>query len=375
MAEPITVAEVEAAIKLSNPKGAPGPDGLKLSHVKALGSVELACHFNLWLLAGEPLGRLRQGRTTLIPKKAVADEPGDYRPITVTSQLGKLFHKILANCLETSLPLSYRQKAFRSGDGIAANILLLQSIIRDAKKNRKPLTLSFLDVAKAFDSVSQESIKIAMNRLGVPSIVAKYIIESYCNPTTLVCGQSVKQNREVKQGDPLSPILFNAVIDKALRELDSTIGIDLGGEKFNHLAFADDVVLLAKFPESLRILAQQNEAALLKCGLHLNAKKSATMNIMIDDKHKRWISNPLPFLILGGVGVPSMSAESVYKYLGTSMSAFFKDKSIPSAFDDSLSHLRRAPLKPNQRLFILKTFFVLKFCHVLSLEQHLAGFL
>ena len=69
VAEPITVAEVESAIKLSNPKGAPGSDGHKLSHMKVLGLVGLVCHFNLWLLAGGPSSRLHQGRTTLIPRK------------------------------------------------------------------------------------------------------------------------------------------------------------------------------------------------------------------------------------------------------------------------------------------------------------------
>ena len=49
-AAPITVAEVENAIGLSKPVWAPCPGGLKLSHVKALGSLELAGHFDLRLL-------------------------------------------------------------------------------------------------------------------------------------------------------------------------------------------------------------------------------------------------------------------------------------------------------------------------------------
>ena len=45
-----------------------GPDGRKLSDVKAISADELAGHFNLWLLAGCLPVRLRHGQTVLLPK-------------------------------------------------------------------------------------------------------------------------------------------------------------------------------------------------------------------------------------------------------------------------------------------------------------------
>ena len=373
VAKPITMVEVENAIRLSKSSGAPGPDGLKLSHVRALGSKELACHFNLWLLAGGPPSRLRKGRTTLIPKKAEAKEPGDFRPITVTSSLIRLFHKILACRLEACLPISFRQKAFRSGDGIAANVFLLQSIINDRKHHLKPLAMAFVDVAKAFDSVSQQSIIIALQRVGVPSVILEYIAESYRSASTILCDKPVRLNRGVKQGDPLSPVLFNSVIDMALSELDPSIGIQIGNSKVNHMAFADDVVLLAETGDGLRALAERYEEALAKSGLRLNGRKSATLRIVIDAKKKRWVCDPLPLLTLGGVGVPGMSATSVYKYLGISAAATRKETSITTTLSDALLHLKRAPLKPQQRLYLLRTYLIPKFHHVLSLEEVSAG--
>ncbi len=100
VAIPIKVVEVEHIIGLSKPTRAPSSDGPKLNHMKVLGSRELVCHFNLWLLAGRPLSRLCKGHMTLIPIKAEAKESGDFRPITVTSCLIRLFHKILACRLE-----------------------------------------------------------------------------------------------------------------------------------------------------------------------------------------------------------------------------------------------------------------------------------
>lgn len=49
----------------------------------------------------------------------------------------------------------------------------------------------------------------------------------------------------VKQGDPLSPLLFNLVIDRLLRSLPEEIGATLGEGQINAIAFADDLILLA----------------------------------------------------------------------------------------------------------------------------------
>ena len=59
-------------------------------------------------------------------------------------------------------------------------------------------------------------------------------------------------SRGVKQGDPLSFILFNLVIDWALSAIDPHIGFRLDEELVNHLAFADDMVLLASTKEALQ---------------------------------------------------------------------------------------------------------------------------
>ena len=56
----------------------------------------------------------------------------------------------------------------------------------------------------------------------------------------------VKPSKGVRQGNPISPILFNLAMNRVLKTLPQTTGIKTGTEKLNHLAFADDVVLLAK---------------------------------------------------------------------------------------------------------------------------------
>ena len=76
--------------------GTPGPDGRKLSDVKAILADELAGHFNLWLLAGCLPRRLCRGQTVLLPKCVEAEDPAKYRPITMSDIVVRCFHRILA---------------------------------------------------------------------------------------------------------------------------------------------------------------------------------------------------------------------------------------------------------------------------------------
>ena len=63
---------------------APGPDGRKLSDMKAIPAKELAGYFNLWLLAGYLPVPPRCSETVLLPKCAGAEDLAKYRPITMS---------------------------------------------------------------------------------------------------------------------------------------------------------------------------------------------------------------------------------------------------------------------------------------------------
>ena len=92
---PITKGEVEKALKNTKASTAPGPDGRRREEVAALSLNKLEWAFNSLLLLKDVPQSWARGRTTLIPKKPGAKEAGDFRPITITSLILRLYHKIL----------------------------------------------------------------------------------------------------------------------------------------------------------------------------------------------------------------------------------------------------------------------------------------
>ena len=300
MVSPISPAEVAKHLQGMN-DGAAGPDLRRKRDLTNLSAVSLACRFNIWLLVGIAPESFRHGVTVLIPKSKDSDRPEMFRPITMGPIMCRLYHRILAERIETAYSISERQKAFRKGDGIADNTLILRYVLADRKTRCQPTGLAFLDVSKAFDSVSHDSIFLAAALAGIPQPLVEYIRSLYAGSCTRLrvsgeLSEEVNVNRGVRQGDPLSPVIFNAVIDLALRHIDSKIGIPVGGQTLSCLAFADDLVLLAKTPRGLQQQFTAIERALDLCGLTLNARKCSTLRIDVLGKEKTWACNPNDFM-------------------------------------------------------------------------------
>ena len=94
--------------------------------------------------------------------------------------------------MESALPLGARQKTLHEGDSIANNVGILQSLIKDCKARHRPLCVTFVDVRKAFDTVSQESVVKAAERIVFSPALLSYIRCLYTGGVTqLRVGQSL----------------------------------------------------------------------------------------------------------------------------------------------------------------------------------------
>ncbi|GCC32506.1 hypothetical protein chiPu_0010967 [Chiloscyllium punctatum] len=167
-----------------------------------------------------------------------------------------LFTKIMAKRLSETLEINPRQKGFLAATpGCNENIVVLKNIIKGAKYNRKDLAVVFVDLAKAFDSVGHKLLIKSLQRVRLPKAFVSLIADLYTGNTTVVEGNGnlttpITIERGVKQGDPLSPILFNIALDPlvcSLERANSGVSMPLGSRRVNcsTLAFADDIALLS----------------------------------------------------------------------------------------------------------------------------------
>src|SRR4051794_7729820 len=126
------------------------------------------------------------------------------RPITLLDTARKLMTKIMNKHLGFILAnnniLKGNNYAGLPGSNCASPILTLESIIQDAKSHNKPLFIFLQDISKAFDSMDVQMLKLAMQRLKIPSgfinLVSKLFTDRY-NTVITHYGHSTPYKTEI----------------------------------------------------------------------------------------------------------------------------------------------------------------------------------
>ena len=214
-------------------------------------------------------------------------DPTNYRPISLLNSLMKIYEGIICRRLsiffEVNKIISPYQAAYRKNKSIFDHIFVLHEIFLEYRFYKKgprggaikaQLYLCFLDLKKAFDTVSRNILFKKLYRSGVRGKMFRVIQNLFsCNPANILVDGFLSPefsiNRGVLQGSKLGPVLFNLFINDLLEELNhSNHGATIGPTHIAALGFADDVVLITDNPTKLQHLldmcydwAQRNSMA------------------------------------------------------------------------------------------------------------------
>lgn len=214
---PIDQQEIHKRITRIKASVAAGPDGLRKQDISRMAARELLwLWFNIVMVRGYQPAAWRKNRTTLLPKNGQdLSQVTNYRPITISSILARLYWGIVDQKLRRSVRMNPRQKGFTSEAGCFNNVHILSELLRHSKITEGLVAVQ-LDVSKAFDTVPHEIIGEALRRKGLPELVVQLVEDSYRNVETVVKNgeEEIQINiqRGVKQGNPLSPLIFNMVM-------------------------------------------------------------------------------------------------------------------------------------------------------------------
>ena len=249
--------------------------------------------------------------------------------------MGRLFTKILqtriSKYLEDHDIIEDNQAGFRHNYRTTDQIFTLKTLLnRYNHKLNKPIFVCFVDFSKAFDSVNREALFYKMKQVGITGKMFELIRNMYSS--TLYCIKKENylskprvNNIGLKQGDSLSPTLFNIFLNDIGQQLGSsnTYPLQLGSHLLNHLLFADDLLLISETSSGLQHCLEQLSQYCNKWNLKVNINKTKAMIFSKgkkDFKKFKFTFQDLPIDIV-----------EKYKYLGI---IFYFNGNLKHAADD-----------------------------------------
>jgi ribonuclease HI len=243
----LSLQELEKAIGTLKDCKSPGPDKITNEMLKHMGPKAkrvLLEIFNKSWKSGHVPQAWREAHMVPIHKKGKdKSNTGSYRPISLTSCVGKVLERMINSRLmwhlEKNKLLSKYQAGFRQDHSTEDQAAHVAQMIEDSFQDKKHTLAVWVDLEKAFDKVWKDGLRLKLQRCGVRGCMYKWISQFLHNRNARVqMGGSYSRKKILTEGVPqggvLSPTLFLIFINDVLNDLPRGV---------HGAMYADDLIL------------------------------------------------------------------------------------------------------------------------------------
>ncbi|KAH6567753.1 hypothetical protein BASA60_008914 [Batrachochytrium salamandrivorans] len=339
--------QIAAALLQMSPRKAPGDDGITTAFYQAA----------LYMPANTQEGVPPTPICSCSVENGDPLNPGDKRGIALINVGLKLVCKVLQmrieQFVETNNLLSYEQAGFRKREECVGQVVSLVDIIQRRQNAGLNTHVLFIDIRKAFDTVPVGALLWKLQNMGFPRRTLAFLKALYTSPSARARAGSLLSDpfpvqRGVRQGCPLSGLLFNLFINDILDGVApiTVPGLSRDTNPIRGLMYADDVAVFADSEQSLLAASTAIEQWANRWEMQFGVAKCGIISFTGHLAPR--LDNPLDIRLHGQL----VSRVESYKYLGVLIdskldhSAWLKQKR--SALEHTISALH--PVLANHQL-------------------------
>lgn len=240
----VSVGTIKSLLKELRENTACGPDEIYAKILKELAeflALPLQILFKRSLYFSEIPSDWKCANVVPIFKGGGKTDPSNYRPVSLTSLVCKLFEKLVKSVIQTHLEnenlLRNSQHGFRPGRSCLTNLLSFLDFTTSQYDQGKKLSIIYLDFCKAFDKVPHDRLILALDQHGIDGPLCKWIQNWLTGRKQRVLLNGHKSDWKqvlsgVPQGSVLGPLLFIIFVNEIDEGITSRIW-----------KFADDIKL------------------------------------------------------------------------------------------------------------------------------------